>query len=121
MSFIYNHESATYAPGWFLATETGVERKTREIAQDSEAVQTEDDGYMYVPGGSIYPTNDAEAEGIVYENVNVTSGNMPGSVVTKGAVYADRLTEEISDEAMEALEELGFTFVEEAPAVERPY
>lgn len=121
MSFIYDKEGTVYAPGWFLASEVGVERKTREISTEHENVQTDEDGYMWVPGGSIYPSNDSDAEGIIYENVNVTSGNMPGSVVTKGTVYADRLAEEISDDAVSALEDLGFVFVDEAPAVERPF
>lgn len=121
MSFINEKDGKCYAPGWFLASETGVERKTREIAQDHENVQTDDDGYKYVPGGSIYPSNDSEAEGIIYENVNVSTGNMPGSVVVQGTVYADRLAEEISDEAQEALGDLGFTFVDETPEATRPY
>lgn len=121
MSFINQKDGAVFAPGYFLATETDVVRQTREIAQDHSNVQVDDEGYMYVPGGSIYPSNDSDAEGIIYENVNVTSGNMPGSVVTRGTVYSDRLAEEISDDAVTALEDLGFVFVEEAPAVERPF
>lgn len=121
MAFIIESKGAAYAPGWFLATEEGVERKTRQIAQDHENVQTTDDGGKYVPGGSVYPSNDGEAEGIVYENVDVTSGDMPGSVVVRGTVYADRLTQTIAEEAQAALEEAGFVFVDETPETTRPF
>lgn len=88
MSFIGNVEQGnTYAPGWFLAHEE-CERKTREISQTGA---TTIDGKKYVKMGTIYPSNDSNAEGIVYEDVDVTSGNMPGSVVFKGVVYEDRL------------------------------
>lgn len=91
MSFInLNDQGTVYAPGHFLAHEECV-RETREIAQDSALVQTAADGAKYVPMGTAYPTNDGNAIGIVYEDVDVTNGNMPGSVVTKGVVIEDRL------------------------------
>jgi len=91
MSFInLNDQGNVYAPGYFLAHEECV-RETREIAQDSALVQTAEDGAKYVPMGTAYPTNDGNAIGIVYEDVDVTTGNMPGSVVTKGVVIEDRL------------------------------
>lgn len=88
MSFIGGKNGTIYAPGFFLAHEECV-RETREIAQAS----SEDDGYggKIVRGGTAYPSNDGNAIGIIYEDVNVTSGDMPGSVVTKGVVYEDRL------------------------------
>lgn len=79
-----------YAPGWFLAHEECV-RETREFAQNSALVLTAENGGKYVPMGTAYPTNDGNAIGITYEDVDVTVGNMPGSVVTKGVVYEGRL------------------------------
>ena len=91
MSFIMNDTSAkVYAPGYFLAQgDENCVRETREIPQ-SMAVTVEN-GTKYVPMGTIFPSNDSNATGIVYEDVDVTSGNMPGSVVTKGIVYEDKL------------------------------
>lgn len=90
MSFIFDKEQAgTYRPGWFLAVDEPVTRKTKQIAQ-SGAV-TADDGAKYVPMGTAWPSNDANAVGIVYEDVDVTSGDMPGSVVMGGTIYEDRL------------------------------
>lgn len=93
MSFIGAVEQGkTYAPGYFLAHEE-CERKTRQIAQTGATTTT--DGGKYVKMGTIYPANDATAEGIVYEDVDVTTGDMPGSVVLKGVVYEDRLPEAV--------------------------
>jgi hypothetical protein len=91
MSFNQNDiSSKVYAPGHFLAHEECV-RETRQFAQNSALVQTTDEGGKYVPMGTAYPTNDGNAIGITYEDVDVTTGNMPGSVVTKGVVIEDRL------------------------------
>ena len=93
MAFIgAKKDGTTYAPGYFLAyNDENVVRETREFAQDSALVKTTDEGGKYVPAGTAYPTNDSSAVGIAYEDVDVTVGNMPGSVVTKGIVYEDRL------------------------------
>lgn len=88
MSFITEEKGKTYAAGYFLAHEE-CERKTRQVTQ-AMAVTT-DNGAKYVPMGTIYPSNDANAVGIVYEDVDVTTGDMPASVVLKGVVYEDRL------------------------------
>lgn len=93
MSFIGAVEQGqAYQPGWFLAHEE-CERKTREIAQTGAT--TAANGSKYVKMGTVYPANDATAVGIVYEDVDVTTGNMPGSVVLKGVVYEDRLPEAV--------------------------
>lgn len=119
MSFIGNVEQGKiYSPGWFLGHEE-CERKTREIPT---SLATEVDGKKYVPMGTFFPENDAsKVEGIVYEDVDVTTGNMPGSVVLKGTVYLDRLAEAPGTGVQAALEAKGFTFVETAPTVTRPY
>lgn len=91
MAFIGAGTKGTvYAPGYFLAAnDEDCVRETREIAQ-SGAVEVAD-GTKYVPMGTAYPSNDGNAIGLTYEDVDVTTGNMPGSVVTKGIVYEDRL------------------------------
>lgn len=117
MSFIQNNEnSKVYAPGYFLAHEECV-RVTKEIAQSGAT--TLDDGSKYVKMGTPYPSNDSNAIGLVYEDVDVTTGNMPGSVVTKGVVIEDRLPVELADAAKTALVARGFTFVAET-TVTRP-
>ena len=81
----------TFSAGEFLAyNDENVVRETKQIAQAGAV--TADDGTKYVPAGSAYPSNDGNAVGLTYEDVDVTVGDMPGSVVTGGAiVYEDKL------------------------------
>lgn len=119
MSFISNvREGKAYAPGWFLANNEDCTRETRQIAQ--VGATTGENGSKYVKMGTVYPANDATAVGIVYEDIDVTTGDMPGSVVTKGDVYEDRLPVTLAEAAKTALEGKGFTF-RKAPTVTRPY
>lgn len=90
MSFIYSETHPSYAPGWFLAENEMCIRKTHEVSASSALAKTVN-GAKYVPMGTAYPSNDANAIGILYEDCDVTMGNMPGSVVVKGHVYEDRL------------------------------
>ncbi len=113
MSFIRNTESRGFEAGYFVESEVGLVRKTRQIkAEKGSACGAE----KIVPAGSLY--EDGDEKGIVYEDVNVTGGDMPGSVVLAGRVYKDRLPEETQTGLAGAA---GFTLIEKAPAVERPY
>lgn len=107
-----------FEPGYFLESEVGAVRKTRHIAQ-KDAVDFNGEKYVFM--GTVYPANDATAEGFVYEDICVTTGDMPGSVVLAGRVYEDRLPAAISEAAKTALAAKGFTFIPTAPAVTRPY
>lgn len=122
MSFIQNDEtSKVYAPGYFLANNEDCTRETREIPQS--LATTADNGSKYVPMGTVFPETGDNAEGIVYEDVDVTLGNMPGSVVTKGEVFTGRIPLAISQltaSTVTALEGKGFKFVDDSE-VTRPY
>lgn len=119
MSFIKRNESQglVRADGWFLAHEE-CERKTRQVTQ---SMATTVNGRKYVPMGSFYPANNSSTvEGIVYEDVDVTTGDMPASVVLKGVVYLDRLPAAPESGVQSALEGKGFTFIENSPSAVRP-
>lgn len=119
MSFIYNKTDARlYAPGYFLADNEGCTRLTREIPQT--LATTAADGSKYVPMGTAFPANTASIEGIVYEDVDVSEGNMPGSVVTCGVVYENRLPVALASAAKTALQGKGFVFIASEGAVVRP-
>ena len=120
MSFNANKTGTGYAPGWFLA-EADCSRETRQIEQNHTQVVTGANGGKHVPMGAFYPANDSSnVEGIVYEDVDVTTGAMPGSVVTKGIVYLDRLPASPESGVQSALEGKGFKFYASAPATIRP-
>lgn len=115
MSFIESNTGATvYAPGYFLASED-CKRITTEIAQSgATTVGTA----KVVKAGTVYPSNDGNAIGIVYEDVDVTSGDMPGSLVIEGTVYEDRLPAAIESAAEAVL--TGIKVITTSPAVTRP-
>jgi hypothetical protein len=120
MSFFMSKNNPGYAPGWFLA-EAECTRETRQIAQNHAQVVTGSNGAKHVPMGAFYPANNSgTVEGIVYEDVDVTYGAMPGSVVTKGLVYLDRLPAAPESGVQSALEGKGFKFITSAPATSRP-
>lgn len=119
MSFIERNEATgrSYAAGWFLASEDCT-RVTRQAAQ---ANGTSANGGKFIKAGTFYPANNSSTvEGIVYEDVDVTSGDMPCSVVTKGVVYLDRLPAAPESGVQSALEGKGFKFIANSPSATRP-
>lgn len=116
MSFNQNTNGRVYAPGWFLAEEE-CSRETAQIsASHSQAVTI--GATKIVPAGAVIPANGSTAKGILYEDVEVTTGDMPGSIVTKGVIYEDRLPASLDSDAKTAL--TGITVISAAPAVIRP-
>lgn len=49
------------------------------------------EGKKIVPAGSVYPKNDATAVGILLNDVDVTHGPQPGSVIVEGYIIESRL------------------------------
>lgn len=104
----------------FIASEVGLLQKTRQIVKDPSAVP-DDANRIIVKGGSLYKNADDVAEGIVYEDVDVTNGDMEGSVIIAGRVLLERLSEpaDFTAEIQEALTKNGLYF-DHAPEVTRP-
>ena len=116
MSFNQKTSGRGYAPGFFLAS-ADCDRETVEVsASHSQAVTIGDK--KIVPAGAVIPSNDGNAKGILYEDVEVTTGNMPGSLVTRGVVYEDRLPAAIESTAEAVLP--GIRVITTTPAAVRP-
>lgn len=113
MSFVTNI-TGTKRPN-FLESEVGLVLKTRDIPA---SLGTQDGNYKTVAPGTVYPSNDAQAVGIVFEAVDVTNGGMPGSVLVAGRVLAEGLN--IASAAKTALAGKGIVFVD-TPAITRGY
>ena len=118
MSFINSGNGHEFKAGDFLAANEKCVRLTKTIPANHEQVRTNADGTKYVPAGAIFPANGATAIGIVYEDIDVTSGAMPGSVVTEGTVYESKLPTAPVSAAKSAM--TGIKFIT-APAITRPY
>lgn len=116
MSFNQKETGRGYAPGYFLASKD-CDRETVEVsASHSQAVTI--GNKKIVPAGAVIPSNDGNAKGLLYEDVEVTTGNMPGSLVTRGAVYEDQLPAAIEGAAEAVL--TGIRVITSKPAVVRP-
>lgn len=110
MSFIQNEPlKPSYQPGWFLADDENCTRITMTIPAESDHVIVNEDGTKYVPMGTVF------AAGILYEDVDVSTGDMPGSLVIAAKVYEDRLVGDTED-----LTNTDIILVGDAPVVIRP-
>lgn len=120
MSFIQTPEFSGkgWEAGYFLVDDENCTRVTAQINANHAAVVTRSDGSKYVPAGSIIPSNNSSAVGILYENVDVTAGAAPGSIVVAGIVYKDRLPVVVDSDAASAM--TGITFDTYEPTVTRP-
>ena len=117
MSFNQNINGRGYAPGYFLASED-CDRETCQVDSTHAQVVTLANGCKIVPAGAVVPSNDGNAKGILFEDVEVTTGPMPGSLVTRGAVYEDKLPAAIESTAEAVLP--GIRVITTSPAVVRP-
>ena len=118
MSFNTDTTNIGYAPGYFLADTEGCTRETITVAANHAAVVTKADGSKFVPAGAVIPANGSTAVGILYEDVDVSTGAMPGSIVTRGVIYEDRLPASLDSDAVTAL--TGIKVITAAPTVTRP-
>jgi hypothetical protein len=117
MSFIEYSTGSAFSAGGFLVDENDCVRESMSIPATHGQKETHG-GRVIVPAGAVIPANGATAKGILYEDIDVTDGSMPGSVVTRGTVYGDRLPATLADAAKTAL--TGITVID-SPAVTRPY
>lgn len=66
------------------------------------------DGRKIIKAGTIYPSNDSSAKGIVLEDVDVTNGDTVGSLMVEGYVLESRLHTAPDPQAKTALKEIKF-------------
>lgn len=114
---IHDPENKEWKAGSFLAS-ADCTRFTVQVSKTHSQVVTKADGSKYVPAGAVIPSNDAYAKGILYEDVDVTAGDAPGSLVTRGVVYEDRLPAAIESAAEAVL--TGITVITTSPSITRP-
>lgn len=107
-----------WAAGHFLVNDETCLRQTMTIAATHAQAVTRDNGRKVVPAGAVIPSNDANAVGILFEDIDVTEGAKPGSVVTEGTIYGDRLPAALASAAATALTGIK---VLTSPTITRPY
>lgn len=117
MSFTASATGTIFEAGFFLADDEQCLRETADISA-SHLQKVTRNGRVIVPAGAIVPANGSSAKGVLYEDIDVTDGAAPGSIVTKGKIYEDKLPAAPVSDAKTALK--GILFVSASPAAERP-
>lgn len=117
MSFTGASNGTTFNAGSFLVNDEHCFRESMSIAAN-HAQKVTIDGKTIVPAGAVIPANGASAKGILYEDVDVTNGSKPGSVITQGTIYGDMLPAQLAEAAASAL--TGITVLT-SPTITRPY
>lgn len=116
MSFTASAQGTTFEAGFFLVDDEQCLRETTTVSAD-HAQKVTRNGRDIVPAGAVMPANDATANGILYEDIDVTDGAAPGSIVTKGVIYGDRLPATLEEAAATALTGI---IVKTSPTITRP-
>lgn len=101
----YVKGEAKYSRVNFLAS-SKVQAFTTEVSDVSVTARA--DGKKIVPAGTIYPANDATAKGIIYNDVDVTHGPQPGSLIVEAYILEARLPVAPDAAAKTALKEIKF-------------
>lgn len=89
-----------------LDSEVGLITKTRKIPA---SLGVADGKYKIVKAGTVYPSDTSSAEGIVFEDVDVTDGDALGSIIVAGRVLKARVS--VDTEAETALKAGGLYLV----------
>lgn len=93
----FNYSEKFYAGNNILASEVGLVLKTFEGTQ---AMATVDGDKKIIKAGTVVPTNDASAKGIVFEDVDITlDEKRPISVIVAGRVLGNKLPVAVDDAA----------------------
>jgi len=117
MSFTASSTGTTFEAGFFLVNDEQCLRETADISA-SHLQKVTRNGRTIVPAGAVIPANGATAKGILYEDIDVTDGAAPGSIVTEGVIYEDRLPAALDSDAKTAM--TGITVKSSSPSVLRP-
>ena len=102
----------------FLASEVGLRTITYTFSKSS-SLAVEENGRKIIKGGTIYPSNDASAKGIVFHDVDVTDGDKSEALMVGGVYLADKLSAVVNSGALGVFQAQGL-FAQESPVVEVP-
>lgn len=67
-----------------------------------------EDGRKIIKAGTVFPSNDENAKGLVFQDVDVTDGDQNAAVLVHGFVNSAKLPAEVSNEAKKAMPAIVF-------------
>lgn len=106
----YVFDKGTVEQKNFMASEKFVSF-SRQVDDTNYAGVTDQLGHKVIPAGTIYPTNDAKAEGVTIDEVDVTHGAQMVGVIVEGYLLGQRLPVAPAEAAVTALKKITFTDV----------
>ena len=114
-AYFYTESYASQLPN-FLASEVGLIQ--RSVLVSDSGVSADSEGRKFVKAGTVLPSNDANAKGILFETVEVTNGSKLGSLIVAGRIHGNRLHTAAASAAQTPLKASGIVF-EDCTAVTR--
>lgn len=90
----------------FLASKVGLRVESTTAKADNAQVVTEN-GRKVLKAGTIYPSNDTNAVGIIYQDVDVTDGDTAAPIMVAGYYFKDRLVGSLNSAAETAFKGKG--------------
>ena len=90
-------------PNWLAAKHRVVVTRTGKSTDDCVSTVN---GRTVIKSGAVWPKNNADAIGIVVNQVDVTDKDVPIAVMVEGYVYSDRLPAEIAQAAAAVFPEI---------------
>lgn len=100
----------------WLASEVGLVNITYTFASTTSGFATEN-GRKILKSGTVYPTNDASAKGIIFNDVDITDGDAVGALTIAGRYLKGAVS--VSATAKPVFEKQGL-FEQEKPTNEYP-
>jgi len=68
----------------------------------------DENGRKIAKAGTIIPSNDAKAKGILLSDIDTTDGDVEASIIIEGYVYEEKLPAKPSAEAVTAMKEIKY-------------
>lgn len=106
MAVEYNKQDYTTAKQILVFPDHYVAVAQTFLSNDSAAVT--EDGRKIIKAGTIYPSNDANAIGVVFNDMDVTNGDRTGAVIVHGFIKTAALPVVPSSAAKTALKQISF-------------
>lgn len=76
--------------------------------EKDSALAVEEDGRKIIKAGTVFPSNDENAKGLVFQDVDVTDGDQNAALLVHGFVNSAKLPEAVSNEAKKVLKQITF-------------
>ena len=79
-----------------------------QLFEKDSALAVTEDGRKIIKAGTVFPSNDENAQGLVFQDVDVTDGDQNAALLVHGFVNSAKLPTAVSNDAKKALKQITF-------------